>query len=381
MQVLHAREVGAPVGSAAATGKQVRKDLELNHNHPFAPTSAFNARSVDALNDDLASPRLSLPPLACQPPNHQALKPSALYAAMRTAAERRELDRAAKKHAGATFRDSVDKPAAMRLAAPSGAAAADHPTSEVASDGLSLATPSIAALAALRGQVFGHDASYMTPFGKRTMVYCDYAASGRLLEPMEAWLVRDVYPWFANVHSDVGECARITGKYVADARTAVVSFCRAPLDDYAVMLVGAGVTGTAAKLAHLLGIHPRVATGRGKFKRADALAPPTGERPVVIVSLMEHHSNVVFWREMDCDVLVRPRAPCFPQLADIALRAIPASSWSALMPGLSLLCLHRPHVSPEPYKSATGNSVSDTAARAYACSARGGRWSGGPRHA
>ena len=185
-------------------------------------------------------------------------------------------------------------------------ASAAAPAPLISTDGLTLATPSIAALAALRSQVFGHDATYTTPFGQRTMVYADYAASGRLLEPIEAWLAQHVYPWFANVHSDVGECARITGKYVSDARAVVADFCRAPLDVYAVVFVGAGVTGAVAKLAHLLGIHPRVATGRRKFACADARALPTGERPVVIVSLMEHHSNVVFWREMDCDLLVRP---------------------------------------------------------------------------
>ena len=200
-------------------------------------------------------------------------------------------------------------PAPASVSSSVSATAALGPVSDIASDGLSLARPSIAALAALRSQVFGHDASYTTPFGKRAMVYADYAASGRLLEPMEAWLTRDVYPWFANVHSDVGECARITGKYVTDARAVVADFCRAPLNDYAVVFVGAGVTGAVAKLAHMLAIHPRIATGRRKFESTDALAPPTGERPVVIVSLMEHHSNVVFWREMDCDLLVRSSHP------------------------------------------------------------------------
>ena len=63
--------------------------------------------------------------------------------------------------------------------------------------------PGIAALADLRKQVFGGDAEFDTPFGRKAMVYADYAASGRLLKPMEAWLEREVYPWFANVHSEV----------------------------------------------------------------------------------------------------------------------------------------------------------------------------------
>ena len=52
-------------------------------------------------------------------------------------------------------------------------------------------------------QVYGGDAVFETPYGNKAMVYADYAASGRLLKPVEAWLQAEVYPWFANVHSEV----------------------------------------------------------------------------------------------------------------------------------------------------------------------------------
>ena len=103
----------------------------------------------------------------------------------------------------------------------------------------------------------------------------------------------------------VGECARVTGKYVEDARATVAHFCAAPRIDYAVIFVGAGVTGAVAKMAHLLGIHPRVAYKREGWTIDDCSRAPNGDRPVVFVTSMEHHSNVVYWREMDCDVEVR----------------------------------------------------------------------------
>ena len=52
-------------------------------------------------------------------------------------------------------------------------------------------------------QVYGSEAVFETPYGCKAMVYADYAASGRLLKPVESWLQSDVYPWFANVHSEV----------------------------------------------------------------------------------------------------------------------------------------------------------------------------------
>ena len=45
-----------------------------------------------------------------------------------------------------------------------------------------------------------------------------------------------------------------------------------------------------------MGVHPRAA-GPGPRRRRDT--------PVVLVTTMEHHSNVLFWREMHCILEVR----------------------------------------------------------------------------
>ncbi|MDZ7770894.1 MAG: hypothetical protein U5K38_18490 [Woeseiaceae bacterium] len=41
----------------------------------------------------------------------------------------------------------------------------------------------------LRDQTVGADATFETPFGERTMVYCDYTASGRCLHFVENYLM------------------------------------------------------------------------------------------------------------------------------------------------------------------------------------------------
>lgn len=69
----------------------------------------------------------------------------------------------------------------------------------------------------------------------------------------------------------------------------IADFCDAPRSDFAVIFVGAGVTGAIHKFAHLLGIRPRVTSGWKSYNP-----------PVILISTMDHHSNVVFWREMDC---------------------------------------------------------------------------------
>jgi hypothetical protein len=125
---------------------------------------------------------------------------------------------------------SVCKPTSLALAEDSSLSGASNEIQPAPNPTEALPRPGIATLAALRSQVFGGNATYTTPFGERMMVYADYAASGRLLRPMEAWLARQVYPWFANVHSDVGQCACVTGRYVEDARKVLTRFCGAPRD-------------------------------------------------------------------------------------------------------------------------------------------------------
>ena len=105
--------------------------------------------------------------------------------------------------------------------------------------------------------------------------------------------------------SQVGECAKVTGAIFADARATVARFCAAPRADYATIFVGSGVTGAVAKMAHLLEIHPRVAYGAKAWSVEDFKREPKCDRPVVFVTTMEHHSNVVFWREHYCDLVVR----------------------------------------------------------------------------
>lgn len=130
----------------------------------------------------------------------------------------------------------------------------------------------------------------------------------------EAFLTTQVAPWYANVHTDVGACATHTATVFEEARESVASSVRAPRCDYSVMFVGSGMTAAVFKLAHLLGLTEPTMSGTG--------------RPVVMYSIMEHHSNCLLWRELDVDTVVLlsqprfPAAPCvlFPVSASIVLK-------------------------------------------------------------
>lgn len=118
---------------------------------------------------------------------------------------------------------------------------------------------------------------------------------------VERFMIQSVYPLYANVHTEVGAAATATGQRFEEARTAVAQSVGAPQDDYAVVFTGSGMTGAAFKLAHLLGISRQSATSESARCANDR----TVLRPVVMYSIMEHHSNCLLWRELDCETVVR----------------------------------------------------------------------------
>jgi hypothetical protein len=146
-------------------------------------------------------------------------------------------------------------------------------------------------LSFLRQGVIGSDATCLTPFGRKQLVSADWAASGRLMTCMEAFITAQVAPWYANVHTDAGACARHTSALYEEARSCVAESVGAPPCDYSVIFAGSGMTAAAFKLAHLLGLTAPAVSATG--------------RPVVMYSIMEHHSNCLLWRELDVDTVVR----------------------------------------------------------------------------
>ena len=47
----------------------------------------------------------------------------------------------------------------------------------------------------------GHDEKFLSPFGYRNLVYCDYTASGRALSFIENFIREQVLPEYSNTHT------------------------------------------------------------------------------------------------------------------------------------------------------------------------------------
>jgi selenocysteine lyase/cysteine desulfurase len=54
----------------------------------------------------------------------------------------------------------------------------------------------------IRAQLIGQDATAQTPFGERRIVYADYVASGRSLQWIETFILKQVLPLYANTHTE-----------------------------------------------------------------------------------------------------------------------------------------------------------------------------------
>ncbi|KAF8358196.1 hypothetical protein PRIPAC_93191 [Pristionchus pacificus] len=131
----------------------------------------------------------------------------------------------------------------------------------------------------MRKNESGREQEVETAFGRRKVIYSDYAASAKALVPIEEYLLREVHPLYGNTHSSVTVTAEQTTLFVHEAREEIRSLTGAG-DSDAVIFVGTGSTAAIDLLVHL-----------GGFGKEGV--PPL----VVIHSISEHHTNILPWRE------------------------------------------------------------------------------------
>jgi selenocysteine lyase/cysteine desulfurase len=148
-----------------------------------------------------------------------------------------------------------------------------------------------------RGEI-GRRTFVCTPFGRRLVTYADLTATGRALAPVEA-LVAAARPLYANTHTAISTTGRVTTRLRESAREAIARTVNAGPDDV-VLFVGSGATSAVNKLVGLLGL--RISE---PLERAYGLSRhiPADERPVILVSPYEHHSNQLPWLESVAEVV------------------------------------------------------------------------------
>ena len=162
---------------------------------------------------------------------------------------------------------------------------------------------------ALRAQIIGKTAKVDGPFGPKPLIYADYVASGRALASIEALILEEVLPYYANSHTEASYCGAAMTQLRRGARAEIAGLCGAGAD-HAVIFAGSGATAGLNRLVHLLGVRQAAASGSGA---------------TVLIGPYEHHSNILPWRESGAAVIEIPEAadggPDMAALADALRRA------------------------------------------------------------
>ncbi|HLO90835.1 MAG TPA: aminotransferase class V-fold PLP-dependent enzyme [Lentimicrobium sp.] len=147
-----------------------------------------------------------------------------------------------------------------------------------------------------RRNTIGFDQQYNTPYGKKTIIYADWIASGRLYKPIEDKLSFEIGPFIGNTHTETSETGTSMTRAYHHAHKIIKRHVNAGPDDL-IITAGFGMTGVIVKFQRMMGLKMcGQLTDNKCFKEKI--------RPVVFVTHMEHHSNHTSWFETISDVVV-----------------------------------------------------------------------------
>ncbi|NNE26551.1 MAG: aminotransferase class V-fold PLP-dependent enzyme [Saprospiraceae bacterium] len=145
-----------------------------------------------------------------------------------------------------------------------------------------------------RYNVIGHDLKLETPFGSKQMIYADWIASGRMYQPIENILNNKIFPFVANTHTQTTTSGCTMTLAYAQAREIIKKHTNASDEDILISS-NSGMTGVVNKFQRILGL-------RVHEKFVNQVMPD--EKPLIICTHMEHHSNQTSWLETLADVKV-----------------------------------------------------------------------------
>ena len=147
-----------------------------------------------------------------------------------------------------------------------------------------------------RKNIIGIDQTFVSPFGKRKILYADWIASGRLYAPIEEKISYKFGPFVGNTHTETSETGTLTTKAYHLAQRKIKEHVNADPNDV-IITAGSGMTSVVNKFQRILGF-------KVMQKMDDCDDLPQEERPVVFITHMEHHSNHTSWFETIADVVL-----------------------------------------------------------------------------
>jgi selenocysteine lyase/cysteine desulfurase len=161
-----------------------------------------------------------------------------------------------------------------------------------------------------RKNTIGHNLEYISPYGKKKMVYADWVASGRLYRPIEKRIAEEIGPYVANTHTETSETGTLMTKAYHTARSLIKEHVNADKNDV-IITAGFGMTTVINKFQRILGLKKNQNPKFGTFEQK-------GEKPVIFITHMEHHSNHTSWFETIADIVqIKPDNELLVDLNDL----------------------------------------------------------------
>jgi selenocysteine lyase/cysteine desulfurase len=158
-----------------------------------------------------------------------------------------------------------------------------------------------------RNNIVGINAKIETPSGKKKLVYADWIASGRLYEPIEEKMLKEIGPLVGNTHSESSATGIAMTSAYHHAQKLVKNHVNAN-DDDVLIFTGTGMTSAIAKLQRILGLKvPEQAVHYCALTKEDftnCKDIPNKNKPVVFLTHTEHHSNHTSWYETLAEVVM-----------------------------------------------------------------------------
>lgn len=158
-----------------------------------------------------------------------------------------------------------------------------------------------------RNSIVGNDLTLPTPDGDIPVIYADWTASGRLYQPIEDYLLHELGPYVANTHTETTLTGSTMTRAYHDAQQCIKTHVNAD-DNDVIICSGAGMTNLINKFQRLLGV-------KIPEKWQDRINITDQEKPLVLITHMEHHSNQTTWNE--CAVTVEMIPPDINGLPDL----------------------------------------------------------------
>lgn len=148
-----------------------------------------------------------------------------------------------------------------------------------------------------RNNIIGYNLDHAFETGKKPIIYADWAASGRLYKPIEDYISNALGPYVANTHTETTMTGTVMTNAYHQASFIIKKHVNANSEDI-LLFVGFGMTAAINKFQRILGLRiPEQFKDKVSFEN----------KPLVILSHMEHHSNQTSWVECIVDIEILRR--------------------------------------------------------------------------